>query len=91
MRWSVPLSKTIVPAKGPPLKTLADARDYLLNLPKDRHDEEIVQAAIEAVLMAGEGRGPILHATAGVGSVVNGPFGMQLPKSSRGPRWETVS
>jgi len=91
MRWSIPLSKTIVPAKGKPIKTLADARDYLLNLPKDRHDAEIVQAAIEAVIMAADGRGPILHATAGIGAVVNGPVGVQLPKLSRRPRWEADS
>lgn len=91
MRWSAALSKTIVPAKGPPIKTLADARDYLLKLPMARHEEEVVQAAIEAVLMAADGRGPILHATAGMGLVVNGPVGAQLPKSSRRPRWEMAS
>jgi len=90
MRWSVPLPKTIVAASGPPIKTLADAREYLLNLPKDRYDEEIVQAAIEAVIMAADGRGSILHATAGIGAVVNGPVSVQLPKSSRRPRWETA-
>jgi len=90
MGWSAALSKIIVPAKGPQIKTLADARDYLLNLPEERHADEIVQAAIEAVIMAADGRGPILHATAGIGTVVNGPFGMQLPKSSRRLRWETA-
>jgi hypothetical protein len=47
-----------------------------------------VQAAIEAVLMAAEGRGPVLHATAGVGRVLNGHSGIQLPKSARRPRWQ---
>jgi hypothetical protein len=87
MGWSDPLSKTIVPSKGSPIKTLADARDYLLNLPKSRQKEEIVQAAVGAILMAADGRGPILHATAGIGAVVNGPFPMQLPNRSK---WKNV-
>jgi hypothetical protein len=91
MRWSAPLVKTFVPPKGKPIKTLADARDYLLKLPKSRHQEDDVQAAIEAVLMAAEERGPVLHATVGIGRVINGHSGIQLPKSSRRPRWEKSS
>lgn len=72
MGWSTPLDRTFVPEKGKPIKTLADARDYLLKLPKSRHKEGIVQTAVEAVLMAAEGRGPVLHATAGIGLVLNG-------------------
>ena len=72
MGWSAPLGKVFVPTKGKPIEMLADARDYLLKLPKSRHNEDDVQAAIEAVLMAAESRGPILHATAGIGAVVNG-------------------
>jgi len=88
MGWSAPLDRTFVPEKGKPIKTLADARDYLLKLPKSRHKEDDVQTAIEAVLMAAEGRGPVLHATAGVGLVVEGRSGIQLPKSSRRARHE---
>jgi hypothetical protein len=83
MGWSAPLDKEFVPPKGKPIKTLADARDYLLKLPKSRHKEDDVQAAIEAVLLAADGRGPVLHATAGIGLVLNGRSGIQLPKSSR--------
>lgn len=72
MSWSTKLDMTFSPPKGKRIKTLADARDYLLKLPKSRHKENDVQAAIEAVMMAAEGRGPILHATAGIGIVVNG-------------------
>jgi len=72
MGWSAPLAKEFVPPNGKPIKTLADARDFLLKLPKSRHKEDDVQAAIEAVLMAAEGRGPILHATAGIGTVIHG-------------------
>jgi hypothetical protein len=51
-----------VPVKGPPIKTLANARDFLLKLPKSRHGEDTVQAAIEAVLADGDG--PIFHSNA---------------------------
>lgn len=73
MRWSVALDKEIVPPDGSrPIRTLADARDYLLKLPKSRQTDEDVQAAIEALLMAANGTGPTLHATAGIGTVVHG-------------------
>jgi len=88
MRWSALLDKEFVPPKGKPIKTLAEVRDYLLSLPKSRHKEDDVLAAIEAVLMAAEGRGPVLHATAGIGFVLNGRSGIQLPKSSRRARHE---
>lgn len=67
MGWSAKLGEFFVPANGKPIKTLADARNYLSKLPKTRHQEEGVQAAIETVLMETEGRGPILYATAGIG------------------------
>jgi hypothetical protein len=88
MRWSTALTKKITTPKGQPIRTLADARAYLLSLPKSRQRDEDVQAAIEAVLMAAEGRGPVLHATAGIGTVVHGGPAIRLPKSSRRPRWQ---
>lgn len=58
--------------KGLPIRTLGEARDFLLSLPKSKHKDDDVQAAIEAVLTAAEGRGPILHATTSIGLVLNG-------------------
>lgn len=58
--------------KGQPIRALGEARDYLLSLPKSKHKDDDAQAAIKVVLMAAEGRGPILHATAGIGLVLNG-------------------
>jgi len=88
MRWSVAFDKEIVPPDGRPIRTLADARDYLLKLPKSRQSDENVQAAIEALLMAADGTGPTLHATAGIGRVVHGGPAITLPKSSWRPRWK---
>jgi len=72
MGWSARLEKAFVSPKGQPIRTLGDARDYLLSLPKSRHKDDDVQTAIEAVLMPAEGRGLILHATVGIGTVLNG-------------------
>jgi hypothetical protein len=90
MSWSASWIKTFVSPQGKPTKTLTDARDYLLKLPS-RHAEHDVQAAIEAVLMAAEGRTPMLHAMAGIGTVLNGRKGIHLPKLSSRPRWERLS
>jgi hypothetical protein len=47
MGWSAPLDKVFVPRKGKQIKTLAGASAYLLKLPKCRHKEKEVQAAVE--------------------------------------------
>ncbi len=73
MSWKTELIRPIVPPKGKPIITLSDARDYILKLPKSRHDDPIVLAGTEAVLMAAEGRGPIFTAQAGVAQIVHGP------------------
>ena len=61
------------PQKGQPIRTLDKAREYPLSLPKAKHKDDDAQAAIEVVLMAAEGRGPILRATAGIGLVFERP------------------
>lgn len=73
MSWKARLLKPIIPAKGRPILTLDDARKYLLSLPADRHSESAVQTATHAVLMAAEGRGPIMHAHVGMAELINGP------------------
>jgi hypothetical protein len=39
MGWPAPLDRAFLPAQGKPIKTLADARNFLLTLPKSRHKE----------------------------------------------------
>ena len=48
------------------LVTLKDAADYVTRLPKAEHESPQWQAAIEALIMAAEGRGPLMHARIGV-------------------------
>ncbi|WP_458760567.1 hypothetical protein ACSVBT_07175 [Afipia sp. TerB] len=77
MGWKAKLIRPIKTAEGGEIVTLSDARDYLLKLPKDRHTDPIVQATIEAVMMAAEGRGPVFTAQAGISQVVAGRRGLE--------------
>jgi len=43
--------------------TLRDAADYIVKLPKAEQNLEAWQTAVEALLMAAEDRGPLMHAT----------------------------
>jgi hypothetical protein len=84
MPWSAELIRPIVPPKGKPIKTLADARAYILALPRKRQHDEDVQAACEALLMAAEHPAAILHANIGIGRVVHGKLEpIEIPKSQR--------
>ena len=73
MSWSKRLERPVVPPDGKPIVTLSDARAYVLKLPKDRQNDPIVQAGVEAIMMAAENRGPMLLAQSGVAHIVHGP------------------
>jgi hypothetical protein len=49
----------------PGLKTLRDAANYIQKLPKAEQAEPTGKVAVEALIMAAEGRGPLLHALSG--------------------------
>jgi hypothetical protein len=51
--------------------TLHDAADYIMKLPKAEQDLEEWQAAVEALIMAAEDRGPMMHARIGVLRALN--------------------
>jgi len=70
MRWDARLIRPIQVEEGDLIVTLSDAREYLLKLPKNRQNDPTVQATVEALLMAAEGRGRIYTAQAGVAQVV---------------------
>lgn len=73
MSWSKRLERLVVPPDGKIIVTLADAQDYVLTLPKDRQNDPVVLAGVEAILMAAESRAPILLAQSGVAHIVHGP------------------
>ena len=57
----MPWSEPIQPPKGKKLVTLKDAAAYILALPKSKQQSPEWQAAGEAVIMAAEDRGPLMH------------------------------
>jgi hypothetical protein len=55
----------------PGLMTLQDAADHILKLAKAQQQLPHWQAAVEALIMAAEGRGPLLHARVGMLRAMN--------------------
>lgn len=50
----------------PGMRTLRDAANYIMKLPKAEQAKKHWQTAAEAVLMAAEDRGPMMHAHIGM-------------------------
>lgn len=73
-----------IPTDGKPILTLQDAADYIMKLPKSEHDKPHWKDAGEAVIMAAEDRGPILHASIGMRRALN--FGKVKPERLRSKR-----
>ena len=69
--WESEFDDPIPLPKGRALETLADGRAYILRLKKADQDSEPWQTAAEALLMASEGRGPIMHARIGMLRALN--------------------
>jgi hypothetical protein len=66
MPWSTEFEDPL-----PGFRTLHDAANYIQNLPKAQQQLPPWQAAIEALIMAAEGRGPMLHARVGMLRAMN--------------------
>jgi hypothetical protein len=65
LSWSKQFGEPIKPPNGRPIVTLNDAAAYILKLPKSAQQSPEWQAAGEAVIMAAEDRGPLMHAHVG--------------------------
>jgi hypothetical protein len=70
--WSRPFDEPIQPPKGKAIVTLKDAAAYILKLPKAKQRSPEWQAAGEAVIMAAEDRGPLMHAHVGMMLALHG-------------------
>jgi hypothetical protein len=55
----------------PGFRTLHDAANYIQKLPKATQKLPHWQAAVEALILAAEGRGPLLHARVGMLRAMN--------------------
>jgi hypothetical protein len=69
--WSRAFEDPIPLPRGRQLITLKDAAGYIKKLPKAERDLPEWQAAIEALLMAAEDRGPLMHARIGMLRALN--------------------
>jgi len=69
--WKRAFEDPIPLPRGRQLVALKDAADYITRLPKADHESQQWQAAIEALIMAAEGRGPLMHARIGVMRALN--------------------
>ena len=56
MSWDKRFDWPVVLPDGKTLRTLEDARQYILALPKSEHDTTAWQVAIEALLVAADSR-----------------------------------
>jgi len=66
MPWSRSFEDPITLPDGRTLSTLRDAASYLMALPGKTRQSDERQAAIEALLMAAEDRGPLMRARIGM-------------------------
>jgi len=69
--WQRRFEDPIPLPRGRQLVTLQDAADYILKLPKAEQKLEEWQTATEALIMAAEGRGPLMHARVGMLRALN--------------------
>ena len=69
--WARPFDDPGLLPGGRELVTLRDAADYIMKLPKAEQNLEPWQTAVEALIMAAEDRGPLMHARIGVPSALN--------------------
>ena len=69
--WSRPFEDPITLPDGRELFTLKNAADYIMKLPKAEQKHEKWETAIACLIMAAEGRGPMMHARVGVLKALN--------------------
>jgi hypothetical protein len=88
MPWSRPFDEPIQPPKGKKLVTLKDAAAYIMALPKSRQRDPEWQAAGEALLMAAEDRGPLMHAHVGMMLALQGAKPIPEYNPSKVKHWD---
>ena len=76
-----------IPNKGKPIVTLQDAEQFILKLPKAERNRPHWQAAAEAVIMAAEDRGPLMHADIGTRRALNGGKPVEFDPERKSPHW----
>jgi hypothetical protein len=81
--WSSLFDDPIKPPKGRPIMTLKDAAAYIMRLPATQQQSPEWQAAGEALLMAAEDRGPLMHAHVGMMLALHGAKPIPVARSAK--------
>jgi hypothetical protein len=76
-----------IPTKGKPLVTLQDAAQFILKLSNAEQSKPHWQAAAEAVMMAAEDRGPLMHADIGMKRALNADKPVEFDPKQKSPHW----
>jgi hypothetical protein len=69
------------------MRTLRDAASYIMALPGKTRQSDEWQAAIEALLMAAEDRGPLMHARIGIMRALNRGYVREFNPSRKDTHW----
>jgi hypothetical protein len=85
--WKRPLEDPIPLPRGRQLITLKDAADYITRLPKAEHESPEWPAAIAALIMAAEYRGPVMHARIGMLPALNRHVERMFNPDRKDPHW----
>jgi hypothetical protein len=86
MSWDTPLPAPIHVPASKPLVTLRDAAMLIQKLPKSQADLPAWQTATEALLLAAEERGPLMHAQVGMMRALH-PQEPVYDSSRKDPHW----
>jgi hypothetical protein len=87
MPWSRAFEDPIPLPRGRQLVTLKDAAAYIMKLSKAEQHLEEWQAATEALLMAAEDRGPLMHARIGMLRALNRNVERVFNPDRKDPQW----
>lgn len=92
MAWSRAFEEPIALPAGRELVTLEDAARYIMTLPPKAKSLPEWQTAVETLLMAAEGRGPLTHARIGVLRAINAgkPAPIGAPRRKRAKAYRVV-
>jgi hypothetical protein len=85
--WKRSFDDPIELPDGRQFVTLKDAADYIVKLPKAEQDLPEWQAAAEALLMAVEDRGPLMHARIGMLRALNRHVEPVFDSSRKNTHW----
>jgi len=85
--WKRPFDDPIPLPRGRQLITLKDAANYIQKLPKAEQDLEEWQVAIEALIMAAESRGPVMHSRIGMLRALNRNVDREFDSSRKDTHW----